>query len=342
MVKERIVWLDFIKLLAIYFVVWGHVIGFMGLERNGNIHPMESSFLLSCIYSFHMPLFMTISGFFSHKLLMRQGDIKKKFQQLIIPCISLGIVCLIFNIHTLNFWYLKSLFICYVVWDVFFILFRKKMQLGFFLFMIAGFIFFPLLTRVPYLSAYKVDFMLPFFGLGILIYHYKDKIQNYVSKLTLIFTLLFLVSLILWDYSYIWYFSKPLWIDYEALIFDKELVIDFTTFRQTMWRYVVGALGSSCILFLFWSVNKNLKSGGGVISRLGKYGRFSLHVYILQSFLVEVNPFHVDLPTSNMNLYNYVYTPLLALLIVIICILIAQIIKKNKYIAFAFFGKSLN
>ena len=330
--------MDFIKLLAIYFVVLGHVVLFMGLDRQ---EVMRNNPVYIYIYSFHMPLFMTISGFFSHKLLMRQGDIKKKFQQLIIPCISLGIVCLIFNIHTLNFWYLKSLFICYVIWDVFFILFRKKMQLGIFLFMIAGFIFFPLLTRVPYLSAYKVDFMLPFFGLGILIYHYKDKIQNHVSNLALIFTLLFVVSLILWNSSYIWYFSKPLWIDYEALIFDKELVTDFTTFQQTMWRYVVGALGSCCILFLFWSINKNLKLGG-VISRLGKYGQFSLHIYIIQSFIVEVNLFHIKFPVINMNLYNYVYAPLFAFLVVIVCILIAQVLEKNKYIAFAFFGKSLN
>lgn len=338
MVKERIIWIDFLKLVAIYLVVLGHVILYTG--PNGQ-DAMRNNPICVFIYSFHMPLFMTISGFFSHKLLIGQGDIKKKFQQLIIPCISLGIVCLIFNIHTLNFWYLKSLFICYTVWDCFFILFRKKLWAGIILFVIIGVIFFPLLTKIPYLSTYKVDFMLPFFGLGILIYHYKDRISNHISKLAVLFTILFIIGLIQWNASYIWYFSKPSWIDYKLLIFNKELVIDFTTFWQTIWRYAVGILGSCSILFSCWVINKNLKLGR-VISRLGKYGRYSLHIYIIQSFLVELNPFRINFPTINMNLYNYIYAPLFAFLTVIICILIAKILEKNKYIAFAFFGKSFN
>lgn len=61
MVNERIVWIDFLKLFAIFLVVLGHVILFMGLKQN---EVMHENTLYSFIYSFHMPLFMTISGFF--------------------------------------------------------------------------------------------------------------------------------------------------------------------------------------------------------------------------------------------------------------------------------------
>lgn len=61
-----------------------------------------------------MPLFMTLSGFVSIKLLSGEGNIKRKFNQLIVPCVVLYFGCLLVG-HSENFWYLKSLFVCYVL-----------------------------------------------------------------------------------------------------------------------------------------------------------------------------------------------------------------------------------
>lgn len=260
MVKERIVWLDFVKLLAIYLVVVGHVVLFMGLDKEYVMH--EDSVYVT-IYAFHMPLFMTISGFFSHKLIYGQGDIKRKFMQLIVPSISLGIVCLLTGIDSLNFWYLKSLFLCYVIWSLFFRWFRGRMALGYILMCCGAFLLFPLITRIPYLSTYKVDFMLPFFGLGLLLSHYKDFVQRHLGKFLIGSILLFALGLYHWDSSYIWYFSKPQWIDYKALLLDKSLIVDMTTLWQTLWRYAVGCFGTAFILFTCWTINNRLHLGGG-------------------------------------------------------------------------------
>lgn len=334
MVKERILWIDFLKLLAIYLVVWGHVILCMGMEHD---YVMRENSVYSFIYSFHMPLFMTISGFFSNSLLSGQGNIKRKFLQLIVPCISLGIFCLICDIHSLNFWYLKSLFICYLIWCVFFILFHRHIKIGILLFFVLGFFIFPLLTRIPFISSYKVDFMLPFLGLGLLISSYKELIDKRILLFALIAAVLFLFGEFFWNSSYLWYFSKPLWIDYKALLFDKQLIVDMTTFWQSLWRYVVGLFGSCFFLFACWSVNKS-KLGG----QLGKLGRYSLHVYILQSFIVELNIFHILFPTSNECVYSYIYAPLFSIAVVAVCILAAKILEKNKYVAFFLFGKLLS
>lgn len=102
----RLLWMDSLKLFAIYLVVLGHVVLFGETDFYSN--PVWLY-----IYSFHMPLFMTISGFFSYKILKGEGDITKKFKQLIIPCITLGIIFYVLNINGQNVWYLKSLFICY-------------------------------------------------------------------------------------------------------------------------------------------------------------------------------------------------------------------------------------
>lgn len=46
--KERIIWIDYAKAIAMLFVIFGHV-------DSGN-------YLTNWIYSFHMPLFFLLSG----------------------------------------------------------------------------------------------------------------------------------------------------------------------------------------------------------------------------------------------------------------------------------------
>lgn len=259
MVKERIAWIDFLKLLAIYFVVWGHTVLFMGLDHD---EVMKNNEVYSFLYSFHMPLFMTISGFFSSKLLVCQGNIKRKFLQLIVPCISLGIICLLCDIHTLNFWYLKSLFICYVIWYLFFFLFHKRLYLGLLLLVVLGFLFFPLLIRIPYLGSYKVDFMLPYFGFGLLIARFKGAIDKRLLPITLVSVVLFLIGEYYWNSNYLWYFSKPFWIDYKTLFLNHTFVFEWDSLWRSLWRYLVGVFGTCFFLFLCRCVNDCKYLGG--------------------------------------------------------------------------------
>lgn len=97
---KRIIWLDLLKALAIFFVIWGHVIHHCGFS----IHDYTS--VCGWTYSFHMPLFMTLSGFVSIKLL--SGE---------------------------------AVLICFLT--------------------------FPVICRIPIVSFWKIDFMLPFFVLGL-------------------------------------------------------------------------------------------------------------------------------------------------------------------------------
>lgn len=50
---------DFLKFLSAFLVIFGHALLHYGYPRFD--HP-----LCSFIYSFHMPLFMVMSGYFSH------------------------------------------------------------------------------------------------------------------------------------------------------------------------------------------------------------------------------------------------------------------------------------
>ena len=58
---------DVLKLFAIFLVVWGHCI------QNLHSGDFYSEPVYKIIYSFHMPLFMVISGFFSKSAMSFSG-----------------------------------------------------------------------------------------------------------------------------------------------------------------------------------------------------------------------------------------------------------------------------
>ena len=79
--RMRVDWIDLTKGIAIFLMVCGHT-GLPGALSNW-------------IWSFHMPLFMMISGFFAGNIAKYSFGkfLKKKFIQLIFPCIIYGFLC---------------------------------------------------------------------------------------------------------------------------------------------------------------------------------------------------------------------------------------------------------
>ena len=102
---SRISWIDSCKGFAIILVVLGHVsYGYMAAE----CFPQDARFLevlYNCIYSFHMPLFFTLSGFvFCKAYCMKQGNAKERF---LIKCLNLIWIYTIFSVLQ---WCFKMLF----------------------------------------------------------------------------------------------------------------------------------------------------------------------------------------------------------------------------------------
>ncbi len=82
MAKDRVRWIDFIRGLAIIFVVFGHTL-------SGG--PVQTY-----VYSFHIPLFFLISGLVYHDRGTNFKDFtKKKARQLLIPYFIFGIISII-------------------------------------------------------------------------------------------------------------------------------------------------------------------------------------------------------------------------------------------------------
>lgn len=77
-IKQRFIWADNLRALLIYLVVLGHCIQYTDAGYQEN-------FLFYLIYSFHMPLFMFVSGFVSWKEDVTLRVIGRRFMQLLVP-----------------------------------------------------------------------------------------------------------------------------------------------------------------------------------------------------------------------------------------------------------------
>ena len=334
-ISKRIEWIDALKLFAIFLVVWGHSMHHLGWDRDSFYTGVDG-----WIYSFHMPLFMILSGFFSHKLLEGKFEWKKRFVNLIVPCITFGLFCLAVGIDSLNFWFLKSLFICYIIIGLYCLIkVNKKVKLS--VFLVGCICLFPLLAHIPLLGAYKVDFMLPCFVFGIMLRIHIDWIYQHIKIISLVSLCIFTVCSFFWTKDCVWYETRPNWIDFKELIINHQIVFHPISLRANFFRYITGLTGSMTFICLFYGLSKK-QSGNNVMCKIGVYGKFTLAVYLLQSFLVERNWLNVTVPTDNNLMYCLVYTPLFALIVVAVCLFMAYWLMKNKYIAFALFGRPLN
>lgn len=328
---ERIFWLDGLKLFAILLVVWGHV-----LPRLGEFY-LEDKYAATSgwIYSFHMPLFMVLSGYVSHKLISGQGNLVRKFKQLIIPCITLAIICFLIRFDE-NFWYLKSLFLCYAIM---FVYYKTDIKYRGILLATACFLFFPLIQRIPYLGSYKVDFMLPFFIMGMWLRNKSAMIQKRLIPLLLLTALTFVILECYWDSSYIWYNSRPNWIDYKAILKDRHLVFNLDNILMVAFRYVVGGVASCFFIFLFQYLF-SCQTIKDYVEKISKWGGYSLHVYILQAFIVRLGMTKIPVVLSATNIYVYdAMCLLISIIVVVIGIFLAKLLERNLYVNRYIFGK---
>ena len=76
--RQRLPWVDNLKAFLIYLVVLGHCIQY-------TCGAYKDDILFYIIYTFHMPLFMLISGFVSYRSEMKWNVVSRRFFQLMIP-----------------------------------------------------------------------------------------------------------------------------------------------------------------------------------------------------------------------------------------------------------------
>lgn len=94
--SDRILWLSILQGWAIFLVVLGHVNGFTHSGAPGEVYPVAGWIQRFC-YSFHMPLFMFVSGGLLYYSRLRKGWstgrlYRDKLERLLIPYIAFTVI----------------------------------------------------------------------------------------------------------------------------------------------------------------------------------------------------------------------------------------------------------
>lgn len=325
--KQRIMYIDQLKGLAILLVVMGHV-----CSKSFLIDGTEFNYFYS---SFHMPLFMFLSGLFAYKGILHWNMLefarflKKKTLRIIVPfiiwggCLSLATHGRLTDIYTgvnSSLWFLPALFYS-MIWGfsanklVSLAKANKSLSIN----IITNILLYVLLLiGYKYSVLHKIPFILsfiklyPFFIIGVWMSRYY-----FVRKLIIESDLVCLISIIAYIICWIYKDMLPLQVRFTGL-FAIIILMNF-----------------------FKSAEHSIPH---VLTIAGKY---SLEIYLFHWFLLPSldiistwyyrNP-HLDIDISQNFLLLAAASFIVAIPIIILSILFSKIIQQNKYIRIIGFG----
>lgn len=326
--KTRIQIFDTLKAIAIIAVIYTHCLQFLGIGNYWH-HP-----LFKLTYSFHMPLFMLISGYFASRSLELPmlELVKKKAIRLLLPCLTAGIIVIGINrlvgvgpkhagISELvnNLWYLKSLFLCFCIVKLALIL-KLRMWLT---------ILVSLLIALP-IHQYHVNFMLPFFLMGYLWNRHASFIDKYMLPVFIVSLLIYLLLWPMWDGIYTTY-ATPLKLfrlqSLEWLGFDNLL--------PYCLRLSIGLAGIGIIIGGIYLLDKfGIRFGG-----LHEMGKYTLELYSLHFLFINTGVMDACAIPYRCGWYEFGYCLLMTIVLFFICLSLIKYLYRFPILSFLFFGK---
>lgn len=346
--QRRIELLDRLKGVAGILTLFGHVI-IMGngeVFRETDLYFNDKVFQL--IYSFHMPLFMLISGFLFGRS-VRLYDRKKtaeqifnKAKKLIVPLLLFSVLDLILSISNwisagiqINIkivvlqylilfvterWFLWAVFWCFL----FSLLWKNLLKEN--PFVLAA--LFLIMFAVPdglNLGAYK--YMLPYFIIGNKLFeaYYDDSMRKRAEKFLNFKS--FIPAVLLFTALLSGYGGdKTVYISGYKLI-GKDI---FNQLYIDAYRFLIGLSGSVVMGFLIYFISKS-KLTEKVMSILSHVGKYTMGIYLLSQYVVVYifnnitdNYYRDNIAAAP----NYLLTVLETALALIICLILIKIMKK--------------
>jgi fucose 4-O-acetylase-like acetyltransferase len=302
--KERNYYLDNAKFFLIFLVVLGHVI------EQHTARDISLKALYLTIYSFHMPMFVFISGMLSTKICSAE-IFKKNIASLIVPLIIFQALYEIldfsqtghFSNYTKNFqpywilWYLFSLFF----WRIGLFIFdnlRFSFLLSIFIALIAGYI--P--ETGYYLGISRTLTFFPIFFLGNIL------TQNFLSRLDFKLNK-FLFSIVLISAFLFFYFYNidSRWLMgslsykslghnelyacfYRIINYLASIIIGFSFIGILPRKNILYSFGQNSMFVFLWHVFiiKVLNHFGILGLIWAKLGIFSIGVYVFLACLLTI------------------------------------------------------
>lgn len=324
--QTRYLYLDIVKGVAIFLMLWGHCIQYCAL----NDFDFFENPVFNFIYSFHMPLFMLVSGYlfaFSCKKRDLRTLVVHKVQGLLQPIvfctmINYFLTNIIARRHIENLldakwmseirslWFLWSVLAASLIIGFAYKVPKRRITqliIAFF-----GLLFVCLLPN-PDMNM----FMYPYFIIGFIFACVKDRIPIFFNKLKYLSLGCFPVLLLFFkkkDYKYITGIMNN---DYDL----------YSLIVNNLYQWAVGLVGSVFVLVLLeWFVIatkriKPIELFGYAVSKIGQRSLqiYCLSVSLLSFFLPKLYDSFCEriigfnLFAQNMLLYNFIFTPTIAI-----------------------------
>ncbi len=342
--KNKNLTIGTVRGIAIILVIYGHVIQ-RSMSAGGGDFFLNPVFKI--IYTFHLPLFVFISGYLMTFSLSKRSVsevFKTRCKSLLVPYVSWGILGIMTNyflniidgknIGVINFpwdlldqlllnpavWFLFTLFIlsCILLYSV-----KLQPQFGTIIFIVIYF----LILIIPYnnyCSLYFIKWFYLFYMTGYFINKCGIKITNkFIDRMV------FFISLIMFG-IFASYWTKNDYIYINKLSFISNQYFD--EILRIIYRYIMGFLGI-LIAFHIGTYFSNTK----VERSLGYIGIYSLDIYLIQRYIVEgiypriVYNAHINFD-CNSPFFLCVFAPLVTTLFVGTCILISKLLLRRNYL----------
>lgn len=294
--------LDFMKGCAILLVILGHSI-------QTSVVKFDDNFIFRIIYSFHMPLFMLLSGFTIQ--LPLKINILKKMRRLFIPFLSFGLISYYAGLIDINFfmiffkpdyglWFLYVLFLI----NLWLFCFYKSYVFNKYAGVLVSIILYFTFSYITEIFSYYLPYVL----LGIFLRHLvtsgyiRSKNYNLYSNLMLIVLSLLFIFLV-----YFWHR-----IDVPVFLTSQYTI--------TIYRFLTAICGISIFYLVVSTIYRLLPLKLIIILGINSLELYALHPYVLKIF-----PFTP-------------YYPIKFIIVSCVTYILIELLRYNRYLQLFLFG----
>lgn len=326
--KERVFYIDYLKAFAIFLVVVGHVVSYIwGIDN----HKACTLPIYTFIYSFHMPLFICLSGLCTGHV--TASKIWGKAKVLLYPYIVWSLIrCAFYGDSVYNrliltshggFWFLLCLFEIFLIFYVFhrcerFVIDKVPLRIVYWAFSIA------FVMGVCYI--FRGTIYETALGLDMLYIHYKFFVLGYLfNKLPKLMA----------------FVNNAKCYAVSFMVFCV-LIVTKITISNVPFGGVINPLVATMAIFILLHAFQNFNITSPSIRKgISIVGTHTLEIYILHSFLLDglttltepLSP-HAD---------NYVVVSLLSSVLACccigLCLLICKFTHLNIYLKLLLYGR---
>ena len=343
--SKRDTTLDLAKGFLIILVVLGHSIQYSLGYNWLTSQKFFDDVVFKTIYSFHMPLFMLISGYLFYN--SNKKDFKSllvsKLKAIGIPMLSFILLYnvlqyLLMLIHGnvigvfehyfktiflgMTMWFLLSLLLNMIAVAILTRLFKKKVLL--YLGMIVLFVVSLFVPDSIVLSVHK--FMFPFFCIGYVVR--QNEIPLYASsRSNILLGLLTILSVVA-----VWWFNK------DTYIYTSGFCIlgDYTHQFLIDCKRIMIALIVSYTFMQY--VNLLARQGNILVDKVSRIGQMSLFIYGMNIVFTLYYSKLLSVLSINFD-FNYLTPIVLTAIFIPICCWLYKLLEKTKFTRITFLGK---